>query len=371
MESKKIAVVSSHTSSLFWFRMDMMKEFTRLGYEVVAFGQEPESMWCDKFAESGIRYRQIYVERNGINPISDLKTLRILELLLREERPDKIFCYQAKTIIYTCLAAKKNKITEVYPLIAGLGSIFRAKSAKGKIIRMVMSMEYKHALKNSKHVIFQNNDDLSTFTNANIIPLKKCSIINGSGVDIEKFGLMPLPGHISFLMIGRLIKDKGVVEYLDACREIRTKYPDVHCLLVGPFDTNPSALKPEELQPYIDDGTIEYFGEQNDVRPYIEKASVFVLPSYHEGTPKTVLENMACGRPVITTDAPGCRETVVDGKNGWLVPTHSYNAVVEKMEKFIQSPGLAKSMGEYGRQIAVEKYDVKKVNASICNIMNL
>lgn len=369
--NKKIAVVSSHTSSLFWFRMDMMKGFIRNGYEVVAFGQAPEDEWSEKFSANGIRYRQIYVQRNGMNPISDLKTLKILKRVLKEEQPDKIFCYQAKTVIYTCLAAHKNKITEVYPLIAGLGSAFRTDSFKGKIIRFVLSTEYKFSLKYSKHLMFQNNDDLSTFADAKIVRRNKCSIINGSGVDINKFNLTPLPKTPAFLMIGRLIKDKGIVEYLDACRIIRKKYPSARCLLVGPFDTNPSSLKPSELQSYIDDGTIEYFGQQDDVRPYINQSSVFVLPSYHEGTPKTVLESMACGRAIITTDAPGCRETVSNGVNGWLVPTHSATAVAEKMEKFILSPELIAQMGEKGRKIAEEKYDVNLINADINRIMNL
>ena len=370
-KNKKIAVVSSHTSSLFWFRMDMMKEFVRNGYEVVAFGQDTEDEWAEKFSANGIRYRQIYVERNGMNPLSDLKTLKMLTRVLKEEQPDKIFCYQAKTVIYTCLAAHKNKMTEIYPLIAGLGSAFRTNSFKGKIIRFILSTEYKLSLKYSKHIMFQNNDDVSTFAKAKIVSRDKCSIINGSGVDVDKFTVTQLPETPAFLMISRLIKDKGIVEYLDACRIIRKKYPSARCLLVGPFDTNPSALKPSELQSYIDDGTIEYFGEQVDVRPYINQSSVFVLPSYHEGTPKTVLESMACGRAIITTDAPGCRETVTNGVNGWLVPTHSATDVAEKMEAFILSPELIAQMGEMGRKIAEEKYNVNLINADINRIMNL
>lgn len=367
----KIAVISSHTSSLFWFRMDMMKEFINLGYEVVALGQESEEKWIDRFDESGIKYRQLFVERNGMNPLKDLKTLRHLTQILKEEQPDKIFCYQAKTIIYTCLAAKKRKIIEVYPLVAGLGSIFRANTLKSKIVRLVMIAEYKIALKNSNHIMFQNNDDLSAFVDAKIVSRDKCSIINGSGVDTEKFAVMPLPQNTAFLMISRLIKDKGVMEYLDACKQIHERHPGVRCLLVGPFDTNPSAVSSEELQPYIDCGAVEYVGEQEDVRPYIQESSVFVLPSYHEGTPKTVLENMACGRAIITTDAPGCRETVENGVNGYLVEPHNFEAVAAKMEVFISSPELVIQMGKEGRKKAEDKYDAKKVNASISNIMNL
>lgn len=234
-----------------------------------------------------------------------------------------------------------------------------------------MCTEYKIALKNSKAVMFQNRDDLSAFVREGIVRKDKCRIINGSGVDVEKFTVMPVPEEPAFLMITRLIRDKGAGEYLDACRLIKKKNPAVRCLLVGPYDTNPSAVTPAELQNYIDDGSVEYFGEQEDVRPFIEQASVFVLPSYHEGTPKTVLESMACGRAIITTDAPGCRETVTDGVNGFLVPVRDAGAVAEKMLQFIDNPELAVRMGLRGRKLAEEKYDVNKVNESIMEIMNI
>ncbi len=367
----KIAVFSSHTHSLFWFRMDMMRDFVNCGYKVYALGQEPEETWRDKFVESGIEYRQIYVERNGLNPLSDLKTLKSIKAFLKSEMPDKIFCYQAKTIIYTCLAAGKCKIKEVYPLVAGLGSIFRGTSLKSKLVKAVMTAEYKAALKKSKTVMFQNNDDRDAFIDSGIVKREKCRIINGSGVDTEVFTVTPMPEKTSFLMTARLIKDKGVMEYLEACKKIKEKNPDVRCLLVGPYDTNPSAITPDELSPYIENSTVEYFGEQTDVRPFIADSCVFVLPSYHEGTPKTVLESMSCGRAIITTDAPGCRETVKDGVNGFLVRVKDADAVAEKMQCFIDTPGLAEKMGLAGRKTAEEKYDIRKVNRSIMDIMSL
>lgn len=369
--NNKIAVISSHTHSLFWFRIDMMNEFIVKGYDVIAVGQESEDLWREKFNEYGIKYRQIYVERNGINPLKDLKTLKQLNVLLKEEKPNKIFCYQAKSIIYTCLAAKKYQITEVYPLIAGLGSVFRGDTLKSKVLKSIMAYEYKAALRNSKIVMFQNNDDLSLFIKHKIVSESKCRIINGSGVDVKKFQIMDLPEHPTFLLIARLIKDKGVMEYLNACRSIKQKYSEAQCLLVGPYDTNPSALKPHELESYIKDGSIIYFGEQDDVRPFIQQSSVFVLPSYHEGTPKTVLENMACGRAIITTDAPGCRETVIEGLNGFLVPIQNVDALIEKMILFIEKPHLAKKMGEEGRKMVELKYDVRIVNSSIMDIMSI
>lgn len=367
----KVAVLSSFTTSLFWFRIDMMKSFLDAGYEVLAVGDAPESDWAERFRELGIRYRQIPVQRNGTNPLRDLKTLWALYKLLKEEKPDKIFSYQAKTVIYGGIAAGMLGIREVYPLIAGVGSVFLGDGMKKKLVRSILIAEYKLGMKNAPRVFFQNRDDLTVFTSNKIIPESKAVMLNGSGVNIEKFIPAALPENVSFLCISRLIRDKGVCEYLDAAREIHKRHPDVRCVLVGPFDTNPSAIKPEDLQPYIDDGSIEYVGEQKDVYPYLCDCTAYVLPSYHEGTPKTVLEAMASGRPTITTDAPGCRETVTDGINGYLVPVKDVGAIVEAMEKIIADPQKTAKMAKTARQIAEEKYDVNKINLKIRQTMRI
>lgn len=367
----KIAVLSSHTSSLFWFRMDMMKDFIKHGHSVIALGPESELIWRNKFKEYGIIYKQFYVERNSINPIHDLRTYRELKEFMKKEKPDKIFTYQAKTVVYGSLAAKANGISEVYSLIAGLGSIFRGVGFKNRLVRVIMMTEYRLACHASKNVFFQNNDDKNEFIRNGLIKEEKTVIINGSGVNLEKFKSEPLPDYPTFLFIGRLIKDKGVVEYLEACKQIKSDHPEVRCLLVGPYDSNPSALLPEELQPFIEEGIIEYFGEQSDVRPYLKQCSTYILPSYHEGTPKTVLEAMAVGRSIITTDAPGCRETVIDGYNGFLVPIKNINYLVVNMKILIENKVLNEKMAQRNLEIVKEKYDVKLINQSIMNTMRL
>lgn len=367
----KIVVLSSHTSSLFWFRMDMMKEFIKNGHTTIAIGPESEDEWNYKFKEHDIEYQQIYVDRNGVNPLKDIKTIIQLHKFMKREKPDKVFAYQAKTIIYGSIAAKLNGITEVYPLIAGLGSIFRGTGFKNKIIKLIMAIQYWIACKYSKKVFFQNRDDKSEFINNGLLGKEKAVIINGSGVNLEKFKPVKLPQENTFLFIGRLIKDKGIMEYLEACKIVKTKYYDVRCLLVGPYDSNPSALKPEELKPYIDGEIIEYFGEKKDVRPFIAQCSTYVLPSYHEGTPKTVLEAMAMGRPIITTDAPGCRETVIDGLNGFLVPVKDSEKLARKMIWMIEHKEEVEKMGQESRKICEEKFDVNKVNEVILKTMGL
>lgn len=367
----KIAVLSSHTQSLFWFRMDMMKAFVAHGNTVFALGPEPEANWKGKFKESNIEYRQFFVERNGVNPFKDLKTYRNLYQFMKKEKPDKVFAYQAKTVVYGSLAARFNGINDVYLLIAGIGSVFNGRGLKHNVLKFIMKIEYWAAFKASKKVFFQNEDDKKKFISYRLINENKVEIINGSGVNLESFKPEQFPKAPAFLFIGRLIKDKGIVEYLEACKQIKKKYFKIRCLLVGPYDSNPSALQPEELMPYIEKGIIEYFGEQKDVRPFIDQCSTYVLPSYHEGTPKTVLEAMAMGRSIITCDAPGCRETVVQGENGYLVKVKNIDEIVEKMEYLILNPEINKVMGERSLKLVRDKYDVNLVNKSIMDTMGL
>ena len=367
----KIAVLSSHTPSLFWFRIDMMLCFIERGHEVYALGNEKEAEWKDRFLEKGIIYRKIDIQRNGTNPFNDIRSINSIKDVLAEIMPDKIFTYQAKTIIYGTIAANRLGITDVYPLIAGLGSIFLKDDYKTRIIRRILMNEYRYAMRKCQTVFFQNKDDEQTFRKMKVINTQKTVMLHGSGVNLERFSVQPMPETFCFLCISRLIKDKGVYEYLEACRRVKKSHPEVLCRLVGPFDTNPSSLKKDELQKYIDDGSIAYFGEQTDVVPFLALCSVFVLPSYREGTPKTVLEAMACERAVITTDVPGCRETVENGVQGLLVPAKDVGGLTEAMLKLVDSPELVKKMGVNGRKKAEDQFDVNKVNETICRTMRI
>ena len=367
---RRIVILCSHTPSLFWFRMDMMRTFIEKGWQVTACGNEAESEWKPSFEEQGIAYRQIYVNRNSTNPLDDIRTYRSIKRILAELKPDKIFTFQAKTVIYGGLAARRLKAGEVYPLIAGIGSVFLDKSLRIRIALAVMKRSYTAALKKSRLVFFQNRNDVELFKKLGIIKDQEVVYLHGSGVNTERFAVLPMPERFGFLCTARIIRDKGVMEYLEASRIIKEKRPEVRCMLVGPFDTNPSAVKPAELEPYISAG-VEYFGYQEDVRPYLEQCSVFVLPSYREGTPKAVLEAMSCGRAVITTDVPGCRETVTDGVNGRLIPAKDVEELVKCMESFIADPAMAARMGAEGRRLAEEVFDVRSVDRVICEAMGI
>ena len=367
----KIAVLVCYNPTLINFRLDLMLEMIRLGHQVVAVGNESDGKWSRILQPYGIEYRSIRMQRNGLNPVLDFFSFVQLIRLLKKEKPDRIFTSQAKMVLYGGLAAYCLGIRNVYPLIAGLGSVFLSSGLKGRLLKNILISGYRLSLRRSPSVFFQNQDDASFFIDNKLVSSDRIVFLNGSGVNLNHFAKQPFPGTFGFLCVSRIIRDKGVLEYLSACRLVKKQYPDLRCLLVGPFDSNPSALKPCELQPYIDDGSVEFFGEQTDVRPYLAQCNVFVLPSYREGTPKSVLEAMACGKAIITTDAPGCRETVLEGENGFLVPVKDDKAIAEKMLFLFRNPGLCEQMGKASRQIAEQKFDVRLVNRVILRTMRI
>ena len=367
----KIAVICSHSHTLYWYRLELLQEFIKNGHEVYGFADEPEELWSELFAEKGITYKQISISRNSMNPFTDIRTYFSIRHALKELKPDKVLVFHAKAVVYGSLAANHLKIYDVYPLMTGLGSVFIDGGKKREAVKNILVTEYRVALKNCPVVFFQNSDDKKEFINDKIINKQRAVLVNGSGVNLDFFQARPLPRDFSFLCISRLIRDKGVYEYLEACRIVKQNYPQVKCMLVGPMDSNPTAIGMDVLQPYLDQGVIEYYGETDDIREYMEQCSVFVLPSYREGTPKTNLEAMATGRPIITTDAPGCRETVDDGLNGFLVPIRDINALADKMIYLIRNPHLLQEMARMGREKAEKVFDSKKVNRKICREMRL
>ena len=282
-----------------------------------------------------------------------------------------VLSYRIKPVIYASLAARCGGVSHIYSVITGVGYVFIGDGLKIKSVRFLVKCLYKIALKFNKKVFFQNPDDSDLFVNNKLLKKDKAFLVNGSGVDLNEYFPKPFPDGLVFFLGTRLIKDKGVYEYIEAVRRLKKKYPDIRFLLAGDLASNPTSLSREELDELVAEGFVEYLGLVDNISETLAKVSVFVLPSYREGTPRAVLEAMASGRPVITTDAPGCKETVVDGVNGYLVPVKAVDALVEAMEKFILNPGLIDKMGKESRKMAEEKYDVNKVNESILTTMNI
>lgn len=368
----KVMFITAATFTIPWFREDMLCDFVQRADDVVVLGNEERSKWEPYFKKLCVRYRSYPVARNGLNPVSDLGTYYSLKRIIAEELPDKVLTNQVKANVYGCLAASRLNINDVYVMMGGLGSVFHGNDSKSRLARAFVTKEYRASLKHAKKIFFQNDEDAKLLYDLGAIKQNQVIRINGSGVNLEHFKQEPLPQQTSFVFIGRLVKGKGVLDYLDAARMVKREYPEVSFNLVGPYDTNPSGLKPEDIQAYIDDGTIVYHGEQKDVRPFLKKTSCFVLPSYYgEGTPKSALEAMATGRSLIVADAVGCREVVNNGTNGFIVPPRAPEAIAAAMRRLIEERGLAESMGVASRRIAEDEFDVCKVNRIICSTMGL
>ncbi len=366
----KIVVLGSHAESLIIFRFDMLRALATHN-EVIACVPEPTAAVIAKLNSIGITCHNVKLARTGLNPFADLNTFFRLVWLMRKLKPDQIFTYTSKPVIFGSLAARLAGVPEIYSMITGLGSYFIHQDFKSRMVRKIMSNMYKFALRFNTKVFWQNPDDIADFARNKIfLDAARTVITNGSGVDLTHFQPMALPSEkISFLLTARLILAKGVIEYLAAAREIKQMYPQVEFLLVGWFDQKAEMINADFIAEYSSQGVIRFLGKLDDVRPALAQTSIFVLPSYREGTPKTVLEAMACGRAIIATDVPGCRETVREGENGFLVPARDIASLRKAMEKFIINPGLIAQMGQRSRELAVAKYDVNQVNKVILNAM--
>jgi len=370
----KIMIIGGAPRSLVLFRGDLIKSWIKLGLSVVALSAPAREDIEREIRSIGADFKSVPLKRDSLNPLKDLGLIWKLCKIIKSEKPDMIFAYTVKPIIYSVLAAGKNSKIKYYFMVTGLGYAFTGISLKQRVVKMLLKYLYRVAFSRSEIVFFQNSDDLAVFEDLQIMPRKKRSlIVNGSGVDTGHFGFSEYKdeNELSFLLIARLLKSKGIKEYVEAARIVKTKHHNSSFYLVGPFSAGPDGVSKTDLKAWQDEGIINYLGYQYDVRPYIKVAGVYVLPSYREGMPRSVLEAMSMGRPIITTDVPGCRDTVIDGVNGYLVPVKNSEALAEAMEKFILAPGLINRMGRKSRLIAEEKFDVQKINRIILEEMNL
>lgn len=306
--------------------------------------------------------------RTGMNPVSDLAYLRTLIGLFRREQPDVLLAYTIKPVIWGLLAARAARVKRSVALITGLGYAFTdgmQGGLKPLLVGALATNLYRLALGRADRVLFQNPDDRDLFIARGVIADRgQLGLVDGSGVDLGHYVPAPLPPEPVFLMIARLLGAKGVREFASAGLALKGRYPQARFQLVGWRDPGPDTVGEAELQAWIEGG-IEYLGQLEDVRPALAGARIYVLPSYREGTPRSVLEAMAMGRPVITSDAPGCRETVVDGLNGLLVPARDALALEAAMERLLLNPDQALAMGQASLERVHARYDVHRVNAQI------
>lgn len=359
-------MVAGFAESTVTFRGQLIQDLLVAGQDVVVVAPGLiESAASKVLREMGARPEQIPMRRAGTSPAGDLVYMLRLWRLMRRERPSYFLGYTIKPVIYGTLAAWLAGVPRRISLVTGLGYAFTAERS-GPLVGLVRFL-YRIALARSHMVIFQNPDDLALFKELGVLKEgRPAMVVNGSGIDVSKFRPTPPPvAPLTFLMIARLIGDKGVREYVEAARLVKARHPAARFQLAGWIDDNPGAISARELRQWQSDGTIEFLGRLEDVRPALGGCTVYVLPSYREGTPRTVLEAMAMGRAIITTDVPGCRQTTSDGDNGFLVPAQSITRLAETMLRFVDRPGLALEMGTRSRHVAERKYDIQKVNAAM------
>lgn len=374
--SKKILIVAGHSISLIKFRGELLKKIISKFHKVmgVAPPDKQSEETKKKLKKIGAKFKTFNLVKAGLNPFEDFNSYRELSKIFKSYNPDIILAYTAKAVIYAGIAARNYPNTSFYPMITGVGYGFtNVNSIKKKFVNIIMKILYYKSLKNASAIIFQNHHDKKLFINNKIIyKKKKIYVVSGSGVDLKIYPKFPLPKKPIFLMVSRLLIDKGVIEYFEAAKIVRRKFPDAVFKFVGDLDTNPTSINSSKLKMLINQGDVNYHKHSDKVQNYLKICKFFVLPSYREGTPRSTLEALASGRPIITTNAPGCRETVKHKKNGLLVPIKNSKALANAMISLLNKKNSElKIMAYESFKLAKKKYDVKKVNKEIMKIINL
>lgn len=373
---RTLALVSSIAYSLPNFRGPLIGALVERGVRVLALAPDFDDRIREDVRRLGAEPIDISLDRTGMYPLRDLRDMVRLVVQLRRLKPDAVLCYFIKPVIYGTLAALLAGIRRRYALVAGLGYVYtrvgRGEPLRRKALRVTVSALYRIAFKACRRVFFQNEDDVAELVEAGLIDPGRVVRLEGTGVDLDRLRFVPPPqGPPSFLLMARLLRQKGICEYVDAARIVRADHPGIRFVLLGGLDPNPGGLTREEVEGWASEGVIEWHGHVNDVRSWIAGSSVYVLPSYREGKPRSTQEAMAVGRPVITTDAPGCRDTVEEGVNGFLVPVGQVEPLAAAMERFIADPSLVDRMGRASRALAERRFDVHKINAKMLAAMEI
>lgn len=367
----RIAIITTYADKLLDARSELITSIKLKGHSVLVLGTESNQKCTQIYKKENIPYYQIPFFRASTNPIKEIISIIKLSRLLKSLNVDLILVYGVRLSASCAISAQLAGVQEVYAVINGAGTLFNLKTLKGKIARVLSTPLLTTGLRFCKKIFFQNNDNRNLFITKHLINKEQAILVNGSGVNLEKFKSHPMPDNITFLFVGRVIRDKGVMEYLNAAKIVKGIYPEAKFLLVGQFDSNLTALNEADLKPFLEQEIVDHVQWTRDVYSYIKSSFVFVLPSYHEGIPRTTLEAMAVGRPIITTDAPGCRETVENNVNGFLVPIKDEHALAEKMIWMIENRSQAIQMGLESLMKCQEKFDVNKVNETMLMEMRL
>lgn len=371
----KTLIIGGWAPSLIRFRAPLLDAMVARGHEVHAWAPDGTPALREALAARGVRFEELSLQRAGLDVIADARTLVQLIRRLRALQPELVLSYTIKPVIYGTLAARLAKVPRRVAMVTGLGWAFTgsAPDVRRRLVRTAAVALYRMALDACEFVFLQNADDHRDLVqHGALASTAQVAIVRGSGVDLSEYAsteLPPLP--VRFLFMGRLLRDKGIYEYVEAARRTRVLYPQARFGVLGWMDPNPASVTASEIAGWHRSGTIEYLGSVSDVRPHLAAAHALVLPSYREGTPRSVLEAMSIGRAVITTDVPGCRSTIEDGESGLLVPPRDAGALASAVERLIRDPELLNRLARAARERAEIYYDARKVAASMLDTLGI
>lgn len=374
-----IVFIGTIASSIYDFRADLIRSLLKQGHQIYAFTSQYNAEDINKIEQLGAIPVTYTLNRGGLNPLADIVATYQLFKKIKHINPDVVFSYFSKPVIFGTLAAKLAKVPCVIGMLEGLGYTFTEQpeglSHKTKFIRYIQVFLYKIALPMLDQLIFLNPDDPKDLLEKYSIKVKKVVILGGIGLNLQEYPYQPVDDislPIKFLFIGRLLKEKGIHEFVQAAKLVKKQYPKTQFTILGQIDTfNIGALQQSELDDLIASNVVHYLGWVNNVKDWITNSHVFVLPSYREGVPRSTQEAMAIGRAIITTDVPGCRETVIQNRNGFIIPRWDSKALAENMIYFIENPKQIRFMGDESHKIALDKFDVVQVNQRLQNILGV
>lgn len=377
-QNNRILLIGTTAECVYNFRKDLILALVAKGYQVYAFTTDNIPSELEKISALGATPVPYVFSRGGLNPLNEFKNTIILYQKIKKINPYLVLSYFTKPAIFGTLAAKMAKVPRIFAMLEGLGYTFTEQpeglSTKTKIIRKSQITLFKLALPLADGVIFLNPDDPKDLLAKNNIEVKKVHLLGGIGINLADypFSTKQMNDNITFIFVGRLLKEKGINDYVNAAKIVKNKYPNTKFVVLGAADnSNFGSLTQKDIDSLVQTNLIVYPGRVDNVNKWLEDSDVFVLPSYREGIPKSTQEAMAIGRAVITTDVPGCRETVIDGVNGFIVPKWNPQALAEKMIYFIENPEKISEMGYESYKIAQDKFDSYKVNDRLLKILGL
>lgn len=373
--SKTLVVIHPAAYSIAPFRGDFLRAAIARGWKALVLAPDYDRHTAGEVEALGAQPIAYSLSRTGLNPVRDLLDTWRLARLLRRLAPQAVLSCMIKPVIFGMLAARLARVPRRIAMIEGAGFVFidRGAASIGKrLLRVAVRLLYRLALRQAHGVLLLNRDDRELFVGSGMVKAEKVVPLPGIGVNLAAFPCTPLPdGPMTFTFVGRMLIDKGVRDFVAAASAVKRQHPQVRFLMVGALDANPTSIGEDDVMNWVRSGLIEWPGQVADVRPWLTQTSVFVLPSYREGLPRSTQEAMAMGRPVITTDAPGCRETVEDGVNGFLVPVRDPEKLARVMLRFVEEPALIVRMGAASRRIAEQRYDVHRINARLLHILGI